>query len=510
MLTNRSRAILGVFFITAVVGAVYWRSLYLPFIQDDWGILRFIQANGPLTVLQQIFSFEHKLFYRPLAQGYLLLMYQLVGPNPLFFHSAALVLHLINTCLVGLILNLIIRDRVISYLSALIYAAAVAIHLEPLAWAVGIYDLGGAFFFLLCIWLFLKDKLIASAVALFCGSFFKEAVVTLPLILLFHRLLLNPTVQSPRKAPTLWRQIIPFLLVVGMVGAVKLAGESPFAFPATHPYVISLTGGHLIRNLFGYLYWMSQSCFPWLSLGAPLFWLVASTIAFILLLGVWSVLQLQSKGPDARRLLFMIIWLFTALLPVLFLPNHAYRYYAVYSLPAFVGIILLLLKNVLLFLRLRERAIIAVLAACASCAVIGSAIQADRIYREGIDYHTLADGTNSLIRRAAFVAIVRRGLAEQLPNIPPGSEIVIGGADLWSFDKNSGPQFWYHDGTIRLYELGDLGFDDGRPYIQNPIESQVQTYTGSTKGRIYLDPLHLFIFKVLNGRLIAVNPKELE
>ena len=139
--------------VVVITCAVYWQVFSFPFIQDDWALLELFRTNDPITQLIQIFNPIGKIFYRPLAQAYILVMHALFGVNAIPFHIVAILLHIINSYLVALLIYAVVGDRLISYLSALVYAAAIAIHLDPLAWAVGIYDLGGAFFFFITIFI---------------------------------------------------------------------------------------------------------------------------------------------------------------------------------------------------------------------------------------------------------------------------------------------------------------------------------------------------------------------
>ena len=115
-----------------------------------------------------------------------------------------------------------------------------------------------------------------------------------------------------------------------------------------------------------------------------------------------------------------------------------------------------------------------------------------------------------LIRRAAYVNIVRDGLMRLLPNPPRNSVLVIGDVDIWSFNKNSGPQFWYEDNTISVYALSDLKIRDGKPYLDISFENQIQTYTGPVNKKIYPDLAKLFIFTVSNKRLVKLDLQNLK
>ena len=204
--------------ILSIIFAVYWQSVSLPFIQDDWGLIEFARTNGPLALIRSTIDPSNSFFYRPLAKGYLFLMYRVFGANPLPFHLAALAVHAFNAFLVALIVNRITRDRVIGFLTALIYAAAIAIHLDPLAWAVGIYDVGGALFFLLSLWLFMRGRILLSVLVFFIGLLVKESIIVLPVILLSYLLLVNPMDMWKQSVSSRWKHALPFLLAMVKIG----------------------------------------------------------------------------------------------------------------------------------------------------------------------------------------------------------------------------------------------------------------------------------------------------
>jgi hypothetical protein len=491
--------------VIVIVCAVYWQSLLLPFIQDDWGLLSLFQTNDSITLLKHFLDYENKLLYRPLAQGYLLLIYKLFGPNPIPFHVMALIVHVVNSYIISLILNIIICDRLISNLTALVYAAAIPIHLDSLAWVVGINDVGGAFFFFMCILLFLKNKPIISAIFYFFGFFVKESLIPLPILLFSYPLLINSTAALKETILNKWKQTIPFLLAMGVVLTIKLSGISPFDLPTTHPYVIDLMGVHVIKNIIIYPVWMFQALLPFLSFKKHSY---QFGMVLLLLYGILVVFRLRKEESQFRRILFFLVWLLIGLLPVLFLPNHTYRYYATYSLPAFIGSFFFLIKCAFLSFDVKRKAIVAILISINFFAVFGSILQGNQVYRDKLYQNTLSDGTNGLIRKAALVDIVCKGLKQYLPSAQSNSIIVIGNVDLWSFHKDSGPQFWYNDSTIRVYALRNLKYKEGKWYIENPIQNKLQAKTRPINKKIFLNPSMLFIYKVLNERLIRIDLKE--
>lgn len=491
------------------VGLVYWHVIGLPFVQDDWDRLYHYQSDGLASLLQTTLSTEHKLFYRPLAELYLRIMYGLFGANPVPFHLVALAIHGSSAVMVGLIVQKIFRDRLLALLSAVVYGAAIAVHLDSLAWAVGIYDVAGAFCFLASIRLFIEDRRGASAAVYVIGCLFKESLILLPVILLAYDLLIDAGERAPRPARARLTEALPFLIGMLAVAAIKLSGESPLHYPANHPYALQLLGPHLLTNGLHYLTWMLQSLVP---LPIPSVGLarVLPAVAVLVLLA----LAARVKGPAApswhrRRVAFLLVWMSIGLVPVIFLPNHVYRYYATYSLAAFVPLALYLARETLRTLTVGPVATAILLGSIGVTALFGSSLQAARIYGEGTAPRTFVDGTNFLIERAAYVEIVRGGLARLLPRPPRNAAIVLGNVDTWGFDRNRGPRFWYDDPSLDVYPLAKLRFRGDRLYIADLEVTQADAYTGGSRSRIRLDPARTFFFEVADGVLRPLTDADL-
>ncbi len=109
---------------------VYFRSLFNPFIWDDYGLIVDNSLVHSLTNLPRFlaggnfnFSLDNRLvgtYYRPLISIIFTLLYFLFGPNPTPFHLLQLVLHIANGFLVYLIFRGFL-GKFISFFLALIF-----------------------------------------------------------------------------------------------------------------------------------------------------------------------------------------------------------------------------------------------------------------------------------------------------------------------------------------------------------------------------------------------------
>jgi hypothetical protein len=490
--------------LAGIVLVAYWRVFHFPFIQDDWGWLYRFRTESPAALLTSIFTVKGVLFYRPLAELYLYVMYLAFGVNPIPFHAVALLLHFASACLVVSIVKLLTRDGVIAWAAGFIYALAIAIVFESLLWAVGIFDLGGAFFFLLSMYLFMKGRPIASAIVYLAGCLFKETVIVLPIILFAYTMITERPDRVSRSALVRTR-LLPMAIALCMVAAVKLMGRHPFRLAISDPYAVRFVGPHVWILITKYVFCMFQSFYPYGAIKSASFKIILSCIALVLALSGWLVSRKPRDSSVARAFWFLLVWCSAALLPIIFLPNHAYRYYAIYALPAFIALALTQVRVLGSSLGLGRRYGRVVIVAIAAFAVVLSSGRVHRMLREGLEWNTLIEGSNNLIRKAALVEVVHDGLMKYLPKPPQGAVIVLGNVDVWAFNKDSGPRVWFSDTTISVYPIANLRADSTGTYIENVFQSQRQLFAGTAAERRPVDLAKLFGFMLEESRLRPVK-----
>ena len=418
----------------------FWRVVKFPFVQDDWEVIPAFGKIPMWSIARAAFLPRGHFFYRPLGTLYLAGISRIFGLTPVPFHVVALTLHLVNAFLVFEIAMFFVQDFAFGVLSAIIYAVAVAVHLESLTWAVGIYDIAGSSFFLLSMLLFFRGSVIASACMFALAVLFKESSIVLPIILGAWQFLLSPG-QEVTKGRN-WRRFTsstPFLFVLSVYMLIWRQKPSPLNLSHTHPYIISPWGPHLINNTYSYFGWMFQSLFPWKDLHLNSF----KAILFLAsACGVASTVIMLRKccQPDLDRILFLAIWTAVALAPVIFLPNHTFRYYAGFSLPAFILLSLILANRLLAEITRSDFVSRLTIIIFSFLTIASSVFQANRAYSSGSEWHAFFDGTNRLVAKARTVEIVRRDLALLLPYPPHGSTIALASVDVSAFGGSEGPR----------------------------------------------------------------------
>jgi hypothetical protein len=493
--------------LAGVMLVAYWRVLHFPFIQDDWGWIYRFQTEGLSTFLKSIFAVKGVLFYRPLAELYLYLMYRAFGADPLPFHIVALLLHVGGACLVVAIVRRVTRDDVIAWAAGFVYALAVAIVLESLLWAVGIFDVGGVFFFLLSTYLFVKERPLASAFAYVIGCLFKDTVIVLPVVLFAYTMIEAPS-QRDSRLSLMRTRLLPIAIALSVMVAVKLAGKQPQRLPISDPYAIRLSGPHVPILLSKYVFCMFQSFYPAGAIKSAFFKIVLWCLAILTVVTAWLASRPRRDAAIARAFWFFLLWCGVSLLPLLFLPNHSYRYYTIYALPAFIALVLTQLRVVATAARLGRRYARGLIIAVAAFAVLFSSVRAHTMLGTGLEWNTvMIEGLNNLVRKAALVDAVRDGLKKYLPKPPADAVILLGEVDVWAFNKDSGPRVWYGDTTISVYPLANLKVDSVGTYIENAFESQRHAFTGAAGGRRRVDPAKLFGFVLDDSKLRPVRFK---
>jgi len=520
-----ARRLLLVTGLSALVLAAYAICLRFPFVQDDWSWMSRFQSGHPGEILKSICVIKGNLFFGPLAKPYLYFfrplsrlyiyaMYLVFGANPFPFHVAALMTLVANSLLIIAILEVITRDKVVSIAAGFVYAAGAAVHLESLLWAVGIYDLDGSLLFLLAMLLFLKGRPVWSAGAFLAGCLFKETVVVLPFILAAYAFLGRPGSERASTKRS-FKDLAPIAIALCAAACILIAATAPFNLPQYHPYAVAFHGRSIMHNLYSYAAWMVQCFDPLLATRGMAIKLILGALLVVFLVSARLASRIardETATDNPRRaaepgaLWFLASWLCLALVPCIFLPNHVYRYYAIFALPAFIGMVFLQLRILCESARCRRGTGGTILAVVAGGAAILSLLEANILLREGLAQRTLADGTNQLIRRAATVQIVRENLMAALPAPPKGVTIILGDVDLAAFDGASGPRVWYHDGSIDVFPLDYLMHGGGATYVLVPRESGGRGYSSARRDRIDLDPAKIFAYRLVGAELRPAQP----
>jgi hypothetical protein len=253
-----------------------------------------------------------KTFYRPLGSLYCYAVYTVFGMNAAGFHVLAIGILFITALVVRLVAYALTNDDRVAWGSAFLYAIAANIHLDPQMWMVGIFDNGATLFVLLCLYLSMTGRSVLSALCFALALGFKESAVPMLFVVVAYTLLFRPHGEAVRR---LWPQVVVFALWAILKGL----GASATGIPDNDPYAWNMFGWHVLKNIGLYATWF-----------AP----VLVGILFVVPLLFWTCSTKPRIGG------FLIVWAILMLLPPSIFLHHAFRYYAILSLPAIaIGVV---------------------------------------------------------------------------------------------------------------------------------------------------------------------------
>lgn len=176
--------------LAAATVAVYYASLSNDFmVFDDDKAIRYNNVIKHPT-LRGIFGGNNLGMYAPVTWLGYALVYALAGENATAFHSFNLLLHVGSVLAAFWLLNLLQRNREVSFFAALLFALH-PLTVEPTCWIAGQSTLTFSFFYLLSLMAYVKwqgnQRMAFYGLSLFLfllSILAKSAAVTLPLVLL--------------------------------------------------------------------------------------------------------------------------------------------------------------------------------------------------------------------------------------------------------------------------------------------------------------------------------------
>jgi hypothetical protein len=510
---SRTAAIAYAGILLLVVVVTYGPVFAYPYVQDDLGAVDFVRTHSGIDALRGAFDPAGRLFYRPLSICYYIPVVRTFGLEAVGFHSGAMLLLSLGAWMVARVIFDVVGDRIVALGTGLLYAAASPIHLDTMTWMVGANDLFGMLAALLTLWLFHRSRHVAGGIALLAGLLFKEAVVFVPLLLLVY--------CACRGGRWSWRKAVLSSLPYGAAIAVflvpKVVTRLLLALPEAHPYSVHFAGASVLENARSYARWCYGALFPMFAekeWGIPPFaallrqhaLFLAGGAVLVVAAAVWLVRGRPRFGfrLPSPSVLILTAWIPLGLLPVAFLPHHAYRYYLTYSLPPLIALFLLLLKAVTERRGQRPRLAVAAVGLWVAISLPFSVRFFHRRAFEGLE-QTCTDGTNFLFQRGAIARIVRSGLMERRPSLPPGSTLIFQDVLTAAFQGDRGVRVWLDDPTAQVFEARDVARDERGLFVEEGPGLSGLIRPRPPRGRIDLDPARTFVFVLRDGALHDVT-----
>ncbi len=334
-LTSRSYLILLTVLILAAI--VYLPALGGSFVADDADQIVLAHAGFAWHAIPAYFThsvWEYLLsvrtnYYRPVFLVWLTINYKLFGLEPVWWHAAAVALHLAATALLYFVARRVTRDQLTAGIAALIFGVHPA-HVETVAWLSGATDslLAVSMFAAILCYLraredpHLRIRWEVNAVALFAMALFtKETAVVLPILLAAADRLRD----GRQRLWNIAEHIAPYLAVLLIYLGARihaLGGLAPVARAWTPSMIANTLPGVL-------LFYLRQMAIPLndYSFIHPLEAVRQFSISQVLLpaalvgVAALGLLWVARRGPAAA---FSVALLALPLLPVLSLRGFAF------------------------------------------------------------------------------------------------------------------------------------------------------------------------------------------
>jgi len=297
---------------------LFYPSLNYYFFQDDWFVLNWARTGD----LASFFKFRTDIIYwRPLTMPiFFKIGRTLFDLNPFGFHLITFFFHFINIILVYILFRILKISRKTSLISSFLYGTA-AFHFVPMSWlSTTSYVIGSTFIFSTLI-LFLAKKIIFSfiffLVALASSEF---TLIVIPILLILEGI----------NKPTL-KKILPFLIISAFY---LIARFFIFPLPSIDQYEIVLRP-RILTNLFWYFVWtfnIPEKMSTIFFFSKPKSSIIASFQFFkylalpIVLIIIFFLTAFMSK-LNVKKIIKGPGWFIFGILPVLFLPEHAFPMY---------------------------------------------------------------------------------------------------------------------------------------------------------------------------------------
>jgi hypothetical protein len=483
------------FFAVAGIGfLMYWRSVGAPFIQDDWRLLYTVIFRGQLLFILEKCNPAAGGFFRPLGSLYLLMLYNIFRLDPTGYHLLALTLHAANSCLVILLLERITYDRFVAWAGGMFYAASALVHIDTVFWIVGAYDLLGAGFFLLSFYFYVDKKPKASLIFYGFAVLSKEATLVLPLVLAAYELLI--VVESPmpfrQRLIAVWTSLRYYFAIMGTMVVIVIAFVLPsVSATSAQPYATEFIGLTLAKNLFLYLKWCFEGIIPLI---------VSPDIHDRVMIGL-VLLAVGFQGLHAKRdwrlAAFLLCWFIIGLLPVLPLAQHAFRYYTVYSLPAFFAFLILPVR----FVPEKHRQLASILVSVCIIANIYAGTTFVAMLDEKWADVPAMEGANIPARKAGVVTTVSDFFHSTYKAIPESTIFVVNWFNTGPIGGNAALCIWYNDPTLRVAEIQQLQSDSNQVAFDERLSNITQDdeKVDGPRWRKITNSQHLIILDVRNG-----------
>ncbi len=432
--------------------AVYFPTLKAYFIVDDFMWINIVGGKG----WQQIPSFFTKLsgvrFFRPFIKLAFWTDYSIYGLNHTGYHLTNLILHSCNILLTFWLCYLLIKNKTIAAIAALIFALH-PMHTESISYISGRTELIHAVFFLTSVICFIKyiqseeehKGLYYSSIITFgLGLLTKETAVSLLMVVFLSELFFRFQQNEDRKWPPDWQKYVPYLILLISYVILRQFIIKANVYPIRYDAIWYRPIYYFIKifvpiNVHGHIFTsISQS----LSLS-----IITALLSMLIPYGIYYFLHNDLK-PHKYLLLYCLSWIVIIFFPVYFNPGERYAYLPSIGVSLIYGLII---YQGIQSIKLRFRAGANIVFVAVILGIV--AFSYTRIIERNRVFYKVGE--------MARIAITQ--LITQKPVIPKGAtlyfinppEIWVRKSDIWTrpffttFDD--AVQINYQDSSLKVY-----------------------------------------------------------
>lgn len=506
---RRGRSLLLATILVFSIFIVYRGILCLPYVGDDWAILHKMAFRTPREIL--LLSIDTSLLQiRPLQYLYTWAFLALCGTYSSIFHIPAIIAHTCNALLLVYLMRLITRSTAIAWVIGALYAIAICIHLMPQMWLVGSSDIIGPFFFFASFTCLIRKQHTFSAIAFLMALLFKEfALALLPVMVLYlvvenwHKRGAVGAVSQAVK-----RLIAHVVIAVPFLVYKLMFLPSPMKFAPDHPYKMSLTGPHVIKNGVIYCLCLLQTVLPF-EISTPrklVRALLSGSVQDIAFLGLFlcGIVALCVAAISIRKrprrvvewnckslYTLLVVWSIMGMAPVYFLPNHVDAYYMTYSLPALLAIILLGVRSIAWKIGFRRKEMVGIAVGFLALQFVWSSTYVARMSDRG--YFMLSGARQTIA--------VHGYLMKHFSTLPNHTVFIVGGdnSTLWALRNDKAMQLWYKDRSLKVYDARLIKAEGPRLYAYSPPKNIWFPGTKIEGKRVEIDRAAVVCLKITRG-----------
>lgn len=326
-----------IFLLISLLVATFFESIFsIYFNSDDFFVLSQVNKVGLKKVWQLFLPIKEVVYYRPLGiQLFFWLAFKSFGLNYIYYHLVAFLIQLLNGFLVYLITQKISTSRTVGYLSALLWTTS-SVHFLSLAWIVNFSYILVTFLYFLSFYFWLEKKYFLVFIFFILGILVSELIITLPLVFLVYSLIF-------RRNDKLFGFIALGISLIYLFFRFFIARTATGGL-----YGFSFNLKEIIDNFQWYFLWsfgwpetMRDQMVHLLRINPNTDFLSSfQKEFFIFILGFHLMIGLLFvkicldfvKNRNTKLHFFSAFWFAAGLLPIIFMPKHAYPHYAAVSL----------------------------------------------------------------------------------------------------------------------------------------------------------------------------------